>query len=320
MKLVELKCKNCGSTLQFDENAKEITCEYCKTKYRIENNEKDKEYHLQRYEDYLKYKQQREQLLYKNDQRVSQRTSQRETTKAVQKGCLIAFFSFVALIIISVIIMFIIGIKASAKPEINPFDYIEVQFSGQSGEGRAKVIVKDNDKNFSQDDFSYKFTKGYNLSEGDTTTLTVSGYKFKFTETSKKYTVTGLTQVIKDLNISAKGIELIRKTTYSKIDSYFKYKGKVYTLKKLFLLTNEKDGNILFAATDVSYLNYNNQRKHEYVVMFYNNMIVNDESISFGSSMYVFDGSGHEFKDLNEVKTYIQSHNPQNLKLFERNI
>ena len=37
MKLVEMKCKNCGSTLKVDENAKNVTCEYCHSSFAIDD-------------------------------------------------------------------------------------------------------------------------------------------------------------------------------------------------------------------------------------------------------------------------------------------
>ena len=37
MKLVELKCKNCGSLLNVEEGEKEITCEYCHTKFALDD-------------------------------------------------------------------------------------------------------------------------------------------------------------------------------------------------------------------------------------------------------------------------------------------
>lgn len=39
MKLVQRKCPSCGASLEFDENAKEVTCEYCKQKLTIEREE-----------------------------------------------------------------------------------------------------------------------------------------------------------------------------------------------------------------------------------------------------------------------------------------
>lgn len=37
MKLVEMKCKNCGAILKVDENAKDITCNYCNAQYKIDD-------------------------------------------------------------------------------------------------------------------------------------------------------------------------------------------------------------------------------------------------------------------------------------------
>lgn len=44
MKLVELKCKNCGSILKVDENAKSVTCEYCQTTFSIDDEVQHVEY------------------------------------------------------------------------------------------------------------------------------------------------------------------------------------------------------------------------------------------------------------------------------------
>lgn len=41
MKLVELKCKNCGANLEVEENVKEVTCIFCNTTFSIETTEND---------------------------------------------------------------------------------------------------------------------------------------------------------------------------------------------------------------------------------------------------------------------------------------
>ena len=37
MKLVELKCKNCGATLKADPEQNEMTCKYCQTTFKIDD-------------------------------------------------------------------------------------------------------------------------------------------------------------------------------------------------------------------------------------------------------------------------------------------
>ena len=37
MKLVELKCKNCGAILKVEPESDEITCKYCQTKFKIDD-------------------------------------------------------------------------------------------------------------------------------------------------------------------------------------------------------------------------------------------------------------------------------------------
>lgn len=37
MKLLEMKCKNCGALLKVEEDAKYIECQYCNTKYKLDD-------------------------------------------------------------------------------------------------------------------------------------------------------------------------------------------------------------------------------------------------------------------------------------------
>lgn len=37
MKLLEMKCKNCGALLKVEEDAKYIDCQYCNTKYKLDD-------------------------------------------------------------------------------------------------------------------------------------------------------------------------------------------------------------------------------------------------------------------------------------------
>lgn len=37
MKLLEMKCKNCGAILKVEEDAKYIECQYCNTKYKLDD-------------------------------------------------------------------------------------------------------------------------------------------------------------------------------------------------------------------------------------------------------------------------------------------
>lgn len=37
MNLLEMKCKNCGALLKVEEDAKDIECQYCNTKYKLDD-------------------------------------------------------------------------------------------------------------------------------------------------------------------------------------------------------------------------------------------------------------------------------------------
>jgi len=91
------------------------------------------------------------------------------------------------------------------KPvELNPFDYIEVIFTGLEGKGKAEV-VKSEEIDFI-DYISFQFNKSSNLAEGDTITLAYSTwvddpreYGYTLPEvTTKQYTVPKLGKYITD--------------------------------------------------------------------------------------------------------------------------
>ncbi|MBQ8025430.1 MAG: zinc-ribbon domain-containing protein [Oscillospiraceae bacterium] len=100
--------------------------------------------------------------------------------------------------------------------EVDPFEKLNVTFTGVSGEGYLEMEYTGDDELIS----SYSFTpdKSYGLSNGDVVTLTIdyddeytSWYGVKLTKREQQYTVSGLTQYITSAaELSEAGLEQLK--------------------------------------------------------------------------------------------------------------
>lgn len=82
------------------------------------------------------------------------------------------------------------------KKTVDPFQYVEVSFSGTDGEGKAtfKSLPIDGKEN----DISYSFSYSSWLSEGDKVTLTAEGRSYNLRKRTETYTVSGLDLYVTD--------------------------------------------------------------------------------------------------------------------------
>lgn len=93
--------------------------------------------------------------------------------------------------------------------ELNPFDYVTVNFTGLAGNGNATYTVNDEENDFMNYYVRFEFNKSSALSEGDVITLAYTirynedplQYGYTLTETTtKQYTVPKLGQYITDFS------------------------------------------------------------------------------------------------------------------------
>lgn len=130
--------------MNFNESDKEVTCQYCKTKFKIDSDNKFEEYQIKEYDEYIEYRKIRDEQMYKQ-QRVTN----------ISSG-FVFFIVFIAFFILGVFSFIYSKVtEESKKPTINPFDYLEVTYVGYSYDGEVKLSIKDNDKGFTEKDFEY---------------------------------------------------------------------------------------------------------------------------------------------------------------------
>ena len=308
MKLVEMKCKNCGAVLEVEEGTKQIKCNYCGSNYQLD----DEVTHIQ----------------YDNAQEAGydfEKGRQKAASeKTIQKMPLIVVGAIIAGIFLFFTVCIAIGkVNEEPKPEINPFDYLEISFEGTSGEGKVKVDIKDNNDNISLNDFSYKWTKDVNLSEGDTTTINVESNNYNLSEKTKKYTVTGLSTYLNNLDLSPETInnihilstDLTHKIPYN-LKSLLDRK-----YVKLYLITDNKNKNTLYDVEQVT----TNRNETYYIVAYYQKVIYNknNNSISYNSSMYMgnqVSGTLVGYRSLDELKTEITTKMSSDMQLIEKDL
>lgn len=311
MKLVEMKCNNCGSSLKFKDNVKEVTCEYCGTHYKLED-------------DYDKgYKFEKGRIAARNEKEGFVNNKKSVITVFV----VAAFIIFLAGIII-------LNVATEMQEEIDPFEYIEIMYSGTSGSGRAYPEIILNDKGINKNNLFITLSKENNLTENETITVNVSSYSYKLLENRKEFTVSGLDTYLTDLdNISKKDLKVIHEKTKEINDrnlSTFTLKNYISSRKfvKLLLLTDGKNSNTLYDVEKVVF-DFNGDKKTIYLVVYYNNIIIRDSedtSINYRSAMYTGNiislphGAITAYESIKSIKTNIKMKEEKEMKLLERDL
>lgn len=234
MKKISLKCESCGGTMQVSPDKTEATCPYCKHKFLIQ---KDPTL------DELKEKE--EKLSYAREKGIRDAIS--ENKRKNRKHTILAmFFAFIGIIVIAVICTFV---DYFAKEYMeNPFKCIDVSFDGI--EGKGKLIMNDNNSCENYSDLKFMPTKENNLNQNEKIKIVVTSDKYRFDEMEKEYTVTELSEYLKDLNnLTSEMINKIHETTKAELQNMGSvFYGKVASLEpyKFYLYTNNDKSNILY--------------------------------------------------------------------------
>ena len=156
--------------------------------------------------------------------------------------------------------------------EIDPFDYIEVSFKGIAPNGTASITTKDISSTYGCLSYQADTVKG--LSNGDEITIECTSDEktyidrgYKFTETSKKYTVEGLqAYVAAPSDIDKKTMETLQTEAADIVSAYLEeqstdrqvnnsglnYEGSLVLMRKEFSGWSSNNEVILIYTTTVS--------------------------------------------------------------------
>lgn len=315
MKVINLTCPGCGAQMIMKPGGKEAVCEYCGHKMLVED------------------EQSKEQAAYERKMgvlRANEEMKERQKRKAI-KNKIITFLVIAAVIVISVLVY------TQSRPKVNPFDYIEVTFSGRSGKGQAEIQLKDGKDEVEMSDITFEFSKKEGLSEGEQITVKASSTTYGLVEKKRKYTVEGLDTYLSDLSdLNDASVDLI----HLKSETVNRQGTEPSTLitnevvsaepVKMFLLTDGKNNNLLYDVYEVGYKMRDDSIKTVYLVTCYKNIIIRqgeEPTMDYDGCMYMGNTINlGDYQDsvligyftLDEVKMDIQSYQESNMKLIER--
>lgn len=247
-----LKCPQCGANMELlNGSGKELAqCPYCGFSRVIEH-EETKEEHDERIR----------RLMYEREKGRLKAQSEFEDEKnsRVKRGKRIA--------LAIVLTPFVIGILAAiytlvfgdpAKPTVDPFEGMEIVFSGADGTGEAKI------KGTAGVDY---FIEGNgSLSEGEQAVVTAKSGSYNLSSKSKTVTVEGLALYLTDLSMAdEETLSVLRERAAEEIEKEFGATGELlssatkhyesYEWKPigLYLVTDGRTESHLFEAVELTF-------------------------------------------------------------------
>lgn len=205
-----------------------------------------------------------------------------------------------------VIFLIILGLLAAflviypmLLPKVDPFDYAEVLFTGDTGYGVADVAPRTDLVGADASKITYTLSKNSNLSNGETVTLSAESRAYRLTETTKNYEVTGLNEYLRDVkelgdaSIAAmhEYSEAIMKTNMGDPASSFGVQNEQLSSRPsiIWLLTADDGSNILYDVYRTTFRKADGGEKVVFLVNYYKNVKVNpneEGSFAFDTSMY----------------------------------
>ena len=209
-----IKCPNCGAAVSYDDNSKTVKCEFCGGVLDMTEVYGPK---MDRERDDMQDKQIKQIMNSMNRTDTQRRDADiKKTKKTVLTVLAVLGCIYVGMMVLTGVASAIaIGVRAEQArksqaqavktQEIDPFDKLEISYSGVSGRATARISDANN---YSVAHIEKSTTAMDHLSNGDTVTVTykedsaVNGdttYKLKRTE--KTFTVEGLDEYVSDISV-----------------------------------------------------------------------------------------------------------------------
>lgn len=154
------------------------------------------------------------------------------------------------------------NLSITDKIEIDPFEYVTIEYDGDSYLGEVKKI-----NNNATDDFlsglTFDIDKDYGLANGDTITVSIRylstvneqalEHNYIFTQTEKEYIVEGLPYYIYSLSeIPNNLMEEMRNTADEKMADFLANNINIKYSKEIMNIESEYIGNMLWAFKSIS--------------------------------------------------------------------
>ncbi len=287
MRIIDMTCAKCGATMKPDLDNERAICEYCGHQVLIEQEDTLEE---------IRDKAQAEAYGYHRGRlRAEAEAEVFRRKKKSRKGqkAIISMSIFVA---IAVVVFISFCITEVSKPQVNPFDCIEVSFQGNDGDGEVVLEVKNVTEGIDANRIEFDISKEDYLVQGETISIRASSEDYRLTEKNRTYIVEGLDEYLKDLeNISQEVLEIIHIKAESVLELNLESSRNVGVLLdikpvKLFLVTDGKQTNRLYDVFEAHFSTYTGEQTY-YVMAYFDDVIVrNGEQISIDMSYGMYGG------------------------------
>lgn len=247
MKIIDMTCPRCGASMKPGADKKSAACEYCGHHMIIVQEKTAKE-------------------TYARTETVKK--------KKVSGGK-------IALIVIGIIVLIQVAAAMAGnlvKPQVNPFDCIDVSFRGSDGKGEIVVDLK-NASGIDLNRIDFDISKEDRLYQGETISIYASSEDYRLLEKEKNYIVEGLDEYLKNLeDIPEDILEIIHVKAEAGLDLNLdrsKKMGVFQSLKpvKLFLQTDGKQTNHLYDVFEATFMTSGGE-KICYVMVCFNDVIM----------------------------------------------
>lgn len=308
MKLAEIKCKNCGAQLKIEKDNDKITCEFCNSTFLVE--------------DLVKKKPNDKEILHKKN----------------------PLLYVIILIILLSIVVSIYSFTKIAKNEIveinnetvEVFDFLDVKFDGNNGNGKVNVTMKENKYNMILSDIYMDISQTRGLFNDDKIKISVYSSKYHLNTSEKVYTVSGLDEYLRDVsNLTDEDIELIKKAANTNMEKARKGLKKTTSIKdqelaKIYLLSDGEKTNLLYYVEKDVFKTDKGVLETAYVVVYFKNAIIyHGENPRFdyysssytGSYLPIDNNKGgyiSGFKNLDDVKQSLYKGQSNSMKYSEK--
>lgn len=267
MKIIDLKCPRCGATLKTSDDKKEAYCEFCDYKCLLEK-EKTQEEIIEeaRNEGYARVE--GEKLA---EEEHNKRIKRRDTK-----------IKFITILIAIGAILGTVSINNILKEKMeDPFQYVNVKFSGATGRGRADLEIHD----IESDEVKFSLSKKDKLIEDEEITIFAQSSKYKLGTHEKKIKVSGLDIYVTDLNmLDSKMIDELHKSSKdylkSHIEDGYSFKGTIEELEPYhtYLLTDKKEQSYLYDVYKIKIKTPKNNLYDRFVVCKYSSTIISSQN------------------------------------------
>lgn len=319
MKMIDLTCPQCGANIEPDPKGEKAVCKYCGYQALLEREDTLEE---------IAAKAQSKSYGYHKGKLQAEAEMARETSGQQKKTMPVALIVIIALVVIGV---FVVVTSNVAKPEVNPFDCIEVSFEGTDGDGEVvmKTISKDD---VDANRIDYDISKMSDLTQGETISIVADSSEYRLSEKSKTYVVEGLDEYLKDINdIPEETLQLIHQKAKSVQELNLSHDEEAFeSMKpvKLFLLTDGERKSQLYVVHEVTFTTENGKitcyvstgfdgvvlRKGPEVSVYLPGGIYYGNAVGTGKTGFFITG----YESVEAVRTDILTSQEKNMELTER--